>query len=179
MDEPLALLGDLADLPRLRVFAALVLAPRTAGELATALGMSAKDVLRALRRLEDAGLVRRDGAGWTAAPERIREVVAAASRARSGEDVGGVDAGDAAVLRAFFLDGRLTTIPAHRSKRLIVLDHICRVFTVGERYVEAEVNDSLRPFHDDVAALRRYLVDEGFLTRGGGEYWRTGGTVEV
>ena len=71
------------------------------------------------------------------------------------------------------------TIPANRGKRLIVLDHVCRVFTVGRRYVEAEVNAALRPFHDDVAALRRYLVDEGFLTRGGGEYWRTGGTVDV
>ncbi|MDQ3951738.1 MAG: DUF2087 domain-containing protein [Actinomycetota bacterium] len=27
-----------------------------------------------------------------------------------------------------------------------------------------------------MAALRRYLVDEGFMAREGGEYWRTGGT---
>ena len=33
--------------------------------------------------------------------------------------------------------------------------------------------------YDDYAALRRYLVDEGFLTREGGIYWRSGGTVEV
>ena len=79
----------------------------------------------------------------------------------------------------FFIDGRLTRIPTHRAKRLIVLDHICRVFAVGERYVEADVNAALLPLHEDVAALRRHLVDEGFLTRGGGEYWRTGGTVEV
>ena len=177
MDEPLSLLGDLADLPRLRVFAVLVLQSRSAGDVATLLGMPAKDVLRALRRLEDAGLVRRDEASWVAVPERLREVVLAGARPR--EDLGFAESEDAAVLRAFFVDGRLSTIPAHRAKRLIVLDHICRVFTVGERYVEAEVNASLRPFHDDVAALRRYLVDEGFLTRGGGEYWRTGGTVEV
>ena len=116
---------------------------------------------------------------WWTRTSGLREVVAAPARPRPGEDPGFADAGDAAVLRAFFVDGRLSTIPAHRAKRLIVLDHICRVFTVGERYVEAEVNASLRPFHDDVAALRRYLVDEGFLTRGGGEYWRTGGTVDV
>jgi hypothetical protein len=34
----------------------------------------------------------------------------------------------------------------------------------------------LRQFHDDVAALRRYLVDEEFLDREAGEYWRSGGT---
>jgi hypothetical protein len=28
--------------------------------------------------------------------------------------------------------------------------------------------------HDDVAALRRYLVDDGFVDRDAGEYWRTG-----
>jgi hypothetical protein len=27
--------------------------------------------------------------------------------------------------------------------------------------------------------LRRYLVDEEFLTRAGGQYWRTGGTVRA
>ena len=31
--------------------------------------------------------------------------------------------------------------------------------------------------HPDYAALRRYLVDEEFLSRSHGEYWRTGGTV--
>ena len=46
-------------------------------------------------------------------------------------------------------------------------------------YPEAEVNDVLRRYHDDYAALRRYLVDEGFLTREAGVYWRSGGTVEV
>ena len=37
----------------------------------------------------------------------------------------------------------------------------------------------LRRYHDDYAALRRYLVDEGFMTREGGVYWRSGGTVRV
>jgi hypothetical protein len=179
MDEPLALLGDLADLARLRVFAVLVLEPRTAGDVATAVGTSTRDVMRALRRLEGAGLVRRDGVAWVAVPQRLREVVVSAARPRPSEDRCHPDADDAAVLRAFFIDGRLARIPAHRAKRLIALDHICRVFAVGERYVEADVNASLLPFHEDVAALRRHLVDEGFLTRGGGEYWRTGGTVEV
>ena len=83
-----------------------------------------------------------------------------------------------AVLRAFFdADGRLTIIPARHAKRLIVLDHLAQRFEPGERYSEFEVNNRLRTAHHDVAALRRYLVDEGFLTREGGVYWRSGGTV--
>jgi Uncharacterized protein conserved in bacteria (DUF2087) len=35
----------------------------------------------------------------------------------------------------------------------------------------------LAVIYDDYASLRRYLVDEEFLSRSGGEYWRTGGTV--
>jgi hypothetical protein len=33
--------------------------------------------------------------------------------------------------------------------------------------------------HDDYAALRRHLVDEGFITRDDGVHGRSGGTVEV
>jgi hypothetical protein len=47
------------------------------------------------------------------------------------------------------------------------------------RYPEREVNALLAAWHPDVAALRRYLVDEGLLTRDAGVYWRSGGYVEV
>lgn len=75
-------------------------------------------------------------------------------------------------------EGRLHTIPAKRGRRLLVLDHLAQRFEPGRRYPEVEVNRLLRPAHDDVAALRRYLVDEGFLDRAGGEYWRIGGSVD-
>jgi hypothetical protein len=76
-------------------------------------------------------------------------------------------------------DGRIVTIPARRAKRLVLLDHVAGLFEVGVRYQEAEVNRRLRALHEDYAALRRYLVDEEFLSRDHGEYWRTGGGVEL
>jgi len=69
--------------------------------------------------------------------------------------------------------GRLAQIPAARSNPLVVLDQIARVFEPGVRYPEREVSALLRAFHPDYAALRRYLVDEGFLSRDDGTYWRT------
>jgi hypothetical protein len=82
------------------------------------------------------------------------------------------------VLRAFLDgEGRLIRMPAKYSKRLVLLNYVCRVFEPGVRYPEVEVNALLRAFSDDVALLRRYLVDEGFMTRDQGVYWRTGGTV--
>jgi len=93
------------------------------------------------------------------------------------------------VLGRFIRDGRLTSIPAARSKRLLVLDHLAGLFEPGRRYTEAEVNEALTAWHPDYAALRRYLVDEGFLRRAdepdpsGGRsvklYWRAGGSVDV
>ena len=73
-------------------------------------------------------------------------------------------------------DGRITSIPAQHGKRLVLLDMLSQQFEPGRRYTEAQVNTILQRWHDDHAALRRYLVDDGFLDRDAGEYWRTGGT---
>jgi len=74
-------------------------------------------------------------------------------------------------------DGRITALPAKRSRRLMLLDHVAQLFDVGVRYSESEVNRTLLALHEDYAALRRCLVDEGFLSRDHGVYWRTGGSV--
>jgi hypothetical protein len=86
---------------------------------------------------------------------------------------------DEVVLGRFMPDGRIDQMPARRSRRLVVLDHVSRAFEPGRRYAESDVDVVLRAFFDDYVALRRYLVDEGFLAREGGHYWRSGGTVEV
>ena len=79
----------------------------------------------------------------------------------------------------FIKNGRLVIWPSRRSKLLPVLDHIAQEFEPGETYPEVEVNEVLLRYNDDYAALRRYLVDEAFLSRDAGIYWRSGGTVEV
>jgi hypothetical protein len=85
----------------------------------------------------------------------------------------------ARVDRAFFVDGRLRALPARRSKRLIVLDRLAQLFEPGVSYPESSVNEVLTRVHPDYALLRRCLVDEGFMAREFGWYWRTGGTVPV
>jgi hypothetical protein len=87
---------------------------------------------------------------------------------------------DARVLRGFLTDdGRLHTIPSKHTKLLAVLDHLAQCFEPGRRYAEPEVNAALQRFHPDYAALRRYLVENHFLTRESGVYWRSGGTFDV
>ena len=84
-----------------------------------------------------------------------------------------------AVLRTFFRNGRLTELPQKRAKRLIVLERIAIEFEPGRHYDEKEVNVVVGRFFNDYAAIRRYLVDEGFLDRDHGVYWRAGGRVDV
>jgi hypothetical protein len=79
-------------------------------------------------------------------------------------------------LRAFVRDRMVATMPAKLSRRRLLLDAVAQAFEPGVRYPERTVDDFLRAIHPDHAALRRYLVDEGFLDRSAGTYWRVGGT---
>lgn len=72
----------------------------------------------------------------------------------------------------FFRDGRLVIMPTKRGKMLVVLEHLAGRFEMDRRYTEAEVNEILSRAHEDVAALRRYLVDDRFLARENSVYWR-------
>jgi hypothetical protein len=177
--DPFALIAALAEGTRLRVFAQVLLHGGTTPQVAVALGLRDKETLKGLMVLEGAGLVIRDDDGWRATTGVLREAAARASVDRHVIDHGAADPGTASVLRVFMPEGRLEQIPAARSKRLVVLDHIVRVFEPGVRYAERDVTTLLTAFHPDYAALRRYLVDEGFLAREAGYYWRAGGTVEI
>lgn len=171
--------GLLADPVRLKVVAALALGAGTIEEVADAAGLGLKEVALAARRLARAGLVHRDGHALVLHAERFGAAARAAAEAAPPPEPLSDDPAADAVLSSFVRDGRLVSIPSQRSKRLVVLDHLVRVFEPGVRYPEREVNALLAAWHPDVAALRRYLVDEGFLTREAGVYWRSGGYVEV
>ena len=77
------------------------------------------------------------------------------------------------VVRSFLRDDRLVSIPAKPGKRDLLLPVIRdRCFAEDRDYAEKEVNMRLALLHPDVAALRRYLVDGGWMTRSGGVYRR-------
>jgi hypothetical protein len=179
MMDAATIVGLLADRTRLRVVAALALGAGTLEEVAEAAGLPLKDVALAARRLARAGLVHRDGHALALRTERFGAAARAAAEAAPPPERLSDDPAEDAVLSAFVRKGRLVSIPAQHSKRRVVLEHLVRVFEPGVRYPEREVNALLAVWHADVAALRRYLVDEGLLTREAGMYWRSGGRVDV
>ena len=170
--------GLLADGDRRRVVAALTLGAATVDEIRSATSLPARTIVEALIRLEGAELVlRADDGSYLLLGEAFRRAAVAAAATRPEADpTGDAPEEQAKVLRTFFRGGRLVSIPTQQSKKLVVLDRLAQEFEVGRRFNEREVNTVLRQFHDDVAALRRYMVDEGFLDREAGEYWRSGGT---
>jgi hypothetical protein len=90
------------------------------------------------------------------------------------------DSAEVAKIRRSYFDGDLlTTMPRAGRKRAIALELIVQHFEPGARYTELEVNAVLRQiWPQDVAALRRYLVDAQLLERAAGKYWRIGGAVD-
>jgi hypothetical protein len=174
-----AIVGMLADDDRRRVVAALVLGAATVDEVKTATGLSARAVGSALARLVDGELVERanDGTHVLLGEAFRRAAVAAADAGPPPDPTGDAPPHSAKVLRTFLRGGRLGSIPTSHAKRLIILDRLAQELEPGVRYTERQVNALLRPFHDDVAALRRYLVDDGFVDREAGQYWRAGGSV--
>jgi hypothetical protein len=170
-DAPQArdLLALLAEPDRLKALAAVALGVETLAEVAERAGLEPRAAARALNRLAAGGLLE----GEAGKRYRVRTAGQAGSE----------------VVGRFLRGGRLVAIPAARSKRLVVLDHLAGLFEPGRRYPEREVNEILGAVHPDYAMLRRYLVDDGFLDRAderapsGGRsvkvYWRTGGRVEL
>lgn len=165
----------LAEEDRLRVLAAVVLGSASVEDIAAATRIDDTRVVKALGRLRSGGLVASEGGGFEARPEVLKAAARAADPDAEPPDQREADP----VLRVFMRGGRLTSIPAGHAKRMVVLDRIAQQFEPGRRYPEPAVNEAIAAFHPDYATMRRYLVDEGFLQREAGFYWRSGGSFIV
>jgi DNA-binding transcriptional ArsR family regulator len=189
--ETLAACKTLMNRDRLRIVGALAARDATTDELAEALNVPRRTVARHLERLRTVALVRpdpviRDGETvYILALARLAVIAADLARfeaaqqpsiselpgAEAAAPEGGWSRDDQKVLHTFVQDGRLTDIPAQLSKRMVILRFLAATaFTPGEDYPEKDVNMRLALRHPDVASLRRYLVDEGFMERAAGVY---------
>jgi biotin operon repressor len=158
-------LKALAEPNRLRAVAAIAERPRTGTELGQVLGLRPATISHHMARLESAGIVRvtREGQRrrYTLDVRGMQRLASSASP----ENARRVDTEADDDVSAFFSDGRLTSIPVKRKKRVGVLQRLMSGFEAGREYSETDVNAILGRSHDDVATLRRELVGYGFMTR--------------
>lgn len=171
------LVGLLAEPDRRVVVAALILEVDDVAGIRRRTGLTAREVVEALGRLVEAGLVEEGSDGTYVVLAEAFGIAARASATRPVSEHPDEPLERRRVLDRAFRDGVLVHLPTKRRDRLVVLDELAQRFEPGRRYTEARVNAILAVVHPDTAALRRYLVDERFLDREAGEYWRIGGSV--
>ena len=171
LEELSLLFKALADPARLRILGLLAERAHAGHELADRLSLTPPTISHHMRRLVAARLVDvvpdAQSRIYSLRTDAIRELSGLVLRDQTAQ---AASEEDNAVLRAFFDGPRLQQIPASRKKRVIVLRRLLERFTPGRSYPESEVNDLLREAHDDVATLRRELVDYGFMVRDRGIY---------
>jgi biotin operon repressor len=172
------LLKVIADASRLRILGLLADGPLVGKEIAARLDLSPPTVSHHMRKLVDAGIVTATSDAqmqrYALNSELLLDVrrtpltssVTAEKLDKQTEE----ESFRAKVLRNFFDGERLKSIPAQRKQRVVVLQKLLERFDPALTYTEREVNDLLRPAHEDVASLRRELVDYGFMTRERGIY---------
>lgn len=163
---------------RLLILNLIKMQPRHGEELATILHLNPATISHHLSKLSDVGLLMSQKDQYYQMYSLVGDILK--------KPIGDVvylpqegmdaqvqeDAYRTKVLRTFIKRGRLISIPSQLKKRLIILEHILEEFEPEREYTEYEVNLILLDFHEDVAFLRRDLVDQGYMEREAGIYHR-------
>ena len=178
MSSPTDFLRLALDATRLAVLGHAAVAPLDLDEIAAGLGVPKRKVQLAVVKLQEAGLLNDDTTLNRAELQAIGAALPQMEPAAEQVTSGAWTADETDVLRRAFEGNQLKHLPAPRAKRLVVLERFAQEFEPGVRYSEREVNLSIQVMYSDYAAIRRYLVDEGFMTRADGVYWRSGGRYE-
>jgi hypothetical protein len=178
LDAKAALLKALGHPVRLLILNLIRSKPRHGEELATILRLNPATVSHHLAKLAEAGLVKSRKAQYYQTyslvgdllDRKLGEIILLPLprlSARVEED-----AYREKVMRAFFRRGRLIRIPAQLKKRQIILERLVQEFEPDRDYPEREVNQILVEYHDDVATLRRGLIEHRLMERKRGTFRR-------
>ncbi len=198
MSAVVPLFKALADEKRIRIVALISARPLSVEEIASAVDLTPATVSHHLALLREAGLVEAAHEQYYTVYrfrqqpllDALRTIAEAPPAAELDADLAKYDQ---KVLRDYFVDGKLKTIPTQRKKRDVILRYLVEQFEPGRVYTEKEVNQILVAYHDDVATLRRELVQDNprlvgiggaaslrqdgaapgrLLARENGRYWR-------
>lgn len=173
-DQLKSFMKSMADPERIKIAGLLGVEKLSVTDISVRLGLKASDVQRHLDQLTANGLAFKEDNlyGLDAnAVEKLTRKVLAQSHPPAQEFDG--DEFEVKTLRSYISrDGSLKSIPTQQKKLMVILKHLARDFQSGERYSESQVNQMLRKYHEDTAALRRYMVDNHLLGREKGVYWK-------
>ena len=169
----------LSDPTRIRILGLLGMRPMYGQELAQALNVTPPTISHHLQPLVAAGLVKvrrdenfryyeLDSEGLQHLAESTQYI---AKTLFASEPLPPKSDERARVVATFIKNGRLLSLPAQYKKRRYIMEEIARSFEWGRLYGEKEVNAIMRTFNDDVASLRREMIDQRIMMRESGRYW--------
>jgi hypothetical protein len=168
---------SMTNVDRLKIIGALATEKLTLEELAARLSLPASTVSHHIDNLVELGLIRIDSQHYHLDTHTVeamaRQTLAQQRKQAKAEDFDG-EAYDRKVLADFFTpQGQLKALPVQNKKLLVVLRYLVnKEFEPGVRFSEKEVNTKLSAYFDDTASLRRYMVDNRYLEREKGIYWK-------
>lgn len=163
---------------RLKIIGHLANGDRSVGELAELLDLKEPTISHHLADMKAIGLV-------TVRPEGTMRIYHLDSKVLEGmgKDIFAqpnlaalVDTRDLTederILRTWVKNGRIVDIPAQEKKKQVILRWVADQIDPDRRWTEKEFSEWLSQFNEDYAFLRRYLVDNGYMAREKGIYWR-------
>jgi hypothetical protein len=179
-NEMLDFVKALAHADRLKIVGMLVHQPARMARIAESLSVPTREVFNHLEFLEHAGVVHKKDDLYELDTDGLETL---ARRQFKGARPSYTPAPDLENDRQKVLgtylnpDGTIRQMPNSRTqaaKFRIILEYILAAFDPGAAYTEKEVNTILHRFNEDVAGLRRDLIDAGMLARerDGSKYWR-------
>lgn len=168
----------MADANRLKIVGLLAREPMSVEQLAEALGLSSSTTSHHLAKLAEVGLVSARPKSYYNIYQFESDALEKMAQRLLSKEVLTVtpktpQAEEEKILTTFLdAEGRLRKFPTAHKKKLVILKHILPNFEPGQGYREPEVNEIMRRYHDDVASLRRAMIDFGLMARASGLYWR-------
>ena len=177
--DAIKLFKCLADKSRLQILKSLVHEDMYVERLAERLGLTAATISFHLKKLEDAGAVTSykdqyytmyslcQNVFMTNIIDIIKEESDEAEEQKKRDEIYRNK-----VIAAFFEYGKLKSIPSQRKKERICLEEIAKVFEIGKKYDEKEVNAKIEDFFDDYCTIRRDMISDGIMEREGTAYIR-------
>ncbi len=164
---------------RLKIVGLLANEERSVGELAELLELKEPTVSHHLAAMKSLGLADVRAEGTTRIyslntkflEEMSKDLFSRDNLATLVDDTS-ENAWERKVLQTFVESDHIKELPSREKKRLVVLKWLANQFETGVQYPEREMNEHLKHYNPDYAALRRYLVDYGLMQREKGIYWR-------
>jgi len=169
----------LADKSRLQILRSLLAEDMYVERLSERLSLTPATVSFHMKKLEEAGAVRKYKEQYYTMFSINREIfqgsilqlIRAADDGESEQEKRDAEYRQK-VIDTFFEYGRLKAIPAQRKKERICLEKMVEEFELNRVYEEQEVNDILLRFHEDYCTIRRDMISEKLMTREGTQYRR-------